>query len=141
LLLLAIKPKFAAAIYVGEKRIELRRVAPRRGVPGPALIYESAPVSRITGCVFISAGQKIRPEDAASLAGPQDAFSGLYAAYVRGAPNPSALMLTNARRFQVPVRLVDAPNAPSRPPQSFCYLDGEDQLDSEKWFSWLEAHT
>ena len=50
---MAIKPKYAEAIYAGEKRWEFRKAPPP--VPGWVLIYESAPVSAITGKVFLGA--------------------------------------------------------------------------------------
>ena len=46
---IAIKPKYAEAIYSGRKCWEFRKVPPPVGQA--ILIYESAPVSRITGYV------------------------------------------------------------------------------------------
>jgi predicted transcriptional regulator len=121
------------------RKIELRRVAPRRGIPGVALIYESAPVSRITGSVYIRANQNISPEDVVSLAGPQDMCVVWYVAYLPGANRPSALMLANARRSQVPVQLAQVMIGPARPPQSFRYLEDKDRLGHGGWISWLES--
>ena len=50
---MAIKPKYAEAIYSGKKRWEFRTQLPP--VPGWVLIYESAPVSAVTGRVFLAA--------------------------------------------------------------------------------------
>jgi len=57
-IIMAIKPKYAEAIYAGKKRWEFRKAPPP--VPGWVLLYESAPVSAITGKVFL--GAKIQGE-------------------------------------------------------------------------------
>lgn len=49
---MAIKPKYAEAIYAGKKFFEFRKAPPP--VPGWVLIYESAPVSAITGTVYLA---------------------------------------------------------------------------------------
>ena len=46
-IILSIKPKYAKMIYEGTKAWEFRKKAPPVGVP--MLIYESAPVSKVTG--------------------------------------------------------------------------------------------
>ena len=59
-IILAIKPRWAAKIYSREKRIELRRVIPNCIYLGEdedeyvkVLLYESAPVSKVTGeCIM-----------------------------------------------------------------------------------------
>ena len=47
-LLISLRPRFAQAIYSGEKKFELRRTSPK-GRVGRVFIYETAPVSAITG--------------------------------------------------------------------------------------------
>lgn len=58
IIIMAIKPKYAEAIYSGKKRWEFRKAPPP--VPGWVWLYESAPVSAITGQVFF--GAKIQGE-------------------------------------------------------------------------------
>lgn len=58
IIIMAIKPKYAEAIYSGKKRWEFRKAPPP--VPGYVWLYESAPVSAITGRVFL--GAKIQGE-------------------------------------------------------------------------------
>ena len=49
-ILLALRPRFAEAIYSGDKSVELRRVKPKRIRPGTLVaIYETSPVRSITG--------------------------------------------------------------------------------------------
>lgn len=51
--ILSIKPKYARMIYDGIKRWEFRKAPPP--VPGWVLLYESAPVSAVTGTVYLGA--------------------------------------------------------------------------------------
>ena len=53
-IILSIKPKWAEKIYSGEKTVEFRRVVPKCIHPGEdkyvnVLLYESSPVSKVTG--------------------------------------------------------------------------------------------
>ena len=50
--LMSIKPKYAKLIYEGKKQWEFRKAPPPLMVP--MFIYESAPVSRITGIIVFS---------------------------------------------------------------------------------------
>jgi predicted transcriptional regulator len=52
IIVMAIKPKYAKAIYEGRKRWEFRKKPPR--LWEPIYIYESAPVSKITGVIVFS---------------------------------------------------------------------------------------
>ena len=58
-LVLSIKPKYAEAIYSGTKRFEFRKVPPRN-LNSVYLMYESAPVSKITGTVMFCASLTVR---------------------------------------------------------------------------------
>jgi len=53
IVVMAIKPKYAEAIYAGKKRWKFRKSPPP--VPGWVLLYESAPVSAVTGQVYLGA--------------------------------------------------------------------------------------
>lgn len=57
-MVISVKPEYAAKIYAGEKKFEFRRVPPRN-LKRTYVIYESAPVSRMTGtvvfCLSVSA--------------------------------------------------------------------------------------
>ena len=59
-IVLAIKPKYAEKIYSGKKRWEFRKAPPP--VPSWVLLYESAPVSKITGMVYLAAKVQGLPE-------------------------------------------------------------------------------
>ena len=58
-LVLSIKPKYAEAIYSGSKHFEFRKVPPRN-LNAVYLMYESAPVSKITGTVTFCASLTVR---------------------------------------------------------------------------------
>lgn len=49
-ILLSIKPKYADLIYKGIKTIEWRKTFPYDAFYGKIFIYETAPVSMVTGC-------------------------------------------------------------------------------------------
>lgn len=57
--IMAIKPKYAKAIYEGKKNWEFRKVPPP--LLEPILLYESAPVSAITGMVLFGVEIKSLP--------------------------------------------------------------------------------
>lgn len=60
-IVMAIKPKYAKAIYEGRKRWEFRKKPPRLWTP--IYIYESAPVSKITGVLVFSLAIQGCPDD------------------------------------------------------------------------------
>ena len=53
--LMAIKPQYANLIKSGEKKAELRRVAPHVNPGDILVIYESAPISKVTSYAEIAA--------------------------------------------------------------------------------------
>lgn len=60
IIIMAIKPKYAEAIYSGAKRWEFRKAPPP--VQRWVWLYESAPVSAITGQVYLAAKIQGHPE-------------------------------------------------------------------------------
>ena len=58
-LVLSIKPKYAEAIYSCSKHFEFRKVPPRN-LNSVYLMYESAPVSKITGTVTFCVSLTVR---------------------------------------------------------------------------------
>ena len=51
--LMSIKPQFAKLIRDGKKKVELRRVAPKVNAGDTLIMYESAPVSKVTAIAEI----------------------------------------------------------------------------------------
>lgn len=109
-LVLSIKPKYAEAIYSGEKQFEFRK-APPRNLKAIYLVYESAPVSKITGTVtfcgsftvragamvdFIMRLMKVKKSVAVAMMGIDEKE---LVAYAGGPNNPvTALMVAHADR-------------------------------------------
>ena len=122
MLLLSIKSPFAQAIYAGLKIAEFRRLVPKRGIPGCALIYETKPKGMVTGAVFIERAIEVPPGGARDIAGPHDAFTGFYDDYLAGARQPCALKLSKTVVFDEPQDLT-ALTGLAVAPQSYAYVD------------------
>ena len=120
LVILAIKPKYAAAIYAGTKRWEFRKAPPP--VPCWVLLYESAPVSAVTGKVYLAAKIQGTQEAVWGFVKHQTAIGGgagvtlrEFQAYVGKAKSVAACATFCAERFDEPVPLPPG----VRPPQNW----------------------
>jgi predicted transcriptional regulator len=120
IVILAIKPKHAEKIYAGEKRWEFRKVPPP--VPGFVYLYESAPVSAVTGMVYLAAKIQGEPECVWGFAKTQKTIGGgpgitfrEFQAYVGKAKSVTACATFYAERFPVPIPLQGG----VRPPQNY----------------------
>lgn len=125
IILMSIKPKYAAQIIRGSKTIELRRVAPNLNKSTVILIYESAPVKAITGYAFISGITKSSPSETwAQYAGETQISKPEFDEYYQGADQAFAIHLKEAARLLEPISLADLRSEQilSNPPQSYCYL-------------------
>jgi predicted transcriptional regulator len=120
-ILLSIKPEFASKIYDGTKSIELRRVKPARFVQR-VLVYETSPVSRITGWFTLRWIKSLPPKLAwsrfrKSMGIGRDGFH----AYFRNCRNAILFAVSRIHRFVSGVKLTSLGRG-VRPPQSFVYL-------------------
>jgi predicted transcriptional regulator/GNAT superfamily N-acetyltransferase len=116
----SLKPEIAATIYGRTKRHEFRRA--RVSVPAGslALVYETAPVMRVTGA-FI-AGDAIHGEpDELAWFERDEASRELAFSYLTGAKTSSAIPIVRPWRFQVPLELEPITGL-RRPPQSYAYV-------------------
>lgn len=118
--LLAIKPKYAEAIYAGTKRWEFRKAPPP--VPGWVFLYESAPVSAITGKVFLGAKIQGEPCVVWGCAKTQKTLDGsvgitqkVFQAYVGKANSVAACACFFAKKLPAPIPLPTG----VRPPQNW----------------------
>jgi predicted transcriptional regulator len=129
IILLAIKPRYAADIYAGRKTIEFRRVIPRCMLPEnggesvKAFLYESAPVSKVTGACVLSV-RSFSPDgifDSGTLGRgcvTEDESSG----YFRG-KSGYALSVSGIEKFPGPAHVREfLTMSQSRPPQNFLYV-------------------
>lgn len=117
--LMSLRPCFASAIYSGAKRFEYRRCRVSIRPGATVLIYESSPVSLVTGMFLVSDVLN------ATAFSPFDleidpAMARSAHEYLLGARQSSALQIIHPRRFVRPLRLHDY--GLPRAPQSYCFL-------------------
>lgn len=65
--LISIHPQYAAEIYAGTKKFELRKRVPKVSIGTLCLIYETTPVTRVTGCFRFGSAITFRVHDADPL--------------------------------------------------------------------------
>ena len=120
IIIMAIKPKYAEAIYSGKKRWEFRKAPPP--VPGWVFLYESAPVSAITGKVFLGAKIQGEPDVVWGFAMTQKTIGGsvgitqkVYTDYVGKKHSVAACACFFAEKWPKPILLTPG----VRPPQNW----------------------
>ena len=124
IMLLSIKPTYAAKIYAGSKIIELRRVKPSRVVT-KVLIYETSPVSRITGWFTLRWIKSLSPSRAWSrFRGHLGVSRATFRAYFQDCRSATLLAISRARKFVSGIKL-SAVRRGIRAPQSYTYLDSK----------------
>lgn len=99
---MALKPHFAALIYEGKRKFEYRRVKVKISEGDVLVVYESQPVSRITGC-FVAG--EVTHGDPRTLTGY--ARNSSAREYLEGAGCSSAIRIVDAKRFRTPILLTD----------------------------------
>jgi predicted transcriptional regulator len=120
--LLSIKPEFALRIFDGSKRFEYRRAIHKRSGVEKALVYASAPVSKVIGEFEIA---DILYDDPEQLWNQTSNFSGIseqtFFKYFSNASKGYAIGVKNRVFYETPISL-ESLNI-SSPPQSFMYLE------------------
>lgn len=112
-------PEFAQQIYDGRKIYEFRKIAPRPTV-STFLVYETSPVSMITGCFLAAAVVNASPEDIWSFAANSGGISSVkFFQYFAGRDNGFAIPILQAARFLKPICLSTFGH---KPPQSYIYI-------------------
>lgn len=124
-LLLSIRPKYAAAIFAGTKRVELRRKRPRISQGSRVLVYETAPTMALVGA--FEAGGVLRATPAELWADVRTAAGVTrqrFTEYFAGATEGFAIEVNEAWLFAKPLSLERLREAlPGfHPPQGFKYL-------------------
>ena len=97
--LLAIRPGFAAALYDGSKRFEYRRRRVQIAPGDRILVYESAPVSAVTGEFHVGRVHSGAPESIVTQSGVE--LHRLEALYLEGAATASMIEATNPIRWEL----------------------------------------
>jgi predicted transcriptional regulator len=116
---MSIHPHHARRIYEGVKPFEFRRSGVRIQPGDVVLIYETAPVSAVTGQARVEAVVKGNVASLSSLESSLDERSHVER-YLSGAVNPTALRLCDIAQYRT------ARDLPSlgirRPPQSYQFV-------------------
>ncbi|WP_332604742.1 hypothetical protein [Acinetobacter sp. ESBL14] len=120
--LLSIKPKFADAIFAGEKKYEFRKAIFKDKSIKVIYVYASAPISKVVGTLYVDEILARQPtllwEATSEDAGiSEDYFYEYFANRKLG----YALKVERAKLFDEPKLLQDMFGI-SHPPQSFCYV-------------------
>lgn len=112
-------PRYAQLIYDGVKRYEFRKLLPRPDT-GAFLVYETAPISKITG-FFLSEHilQKAPHELWQMTAAESGILEKDFFHYFRSHKSGAALLIKSARKFLSPVALG---HFGCKPPQSYVYI-------------------
>lgn len=121
LILIALQPSFAAAIYNRSKSFEFRRVKAKIRPDDRILVYESAPISRVTG--EFNAGKVIYGKSSQILILEPDLGSRAAAAqYLTGAEFCTAIEVVNPVKWEPSTKLGNLyPGL--RPPQSYLFIE------------------
>jgi predicted transcriptional regulator len=126
-ILLSIKPRFAEAIYSGQKTIELRKRRPRIiGEGATVFLYETTPVKQVTGYFVVANVIETDVSQLWSDARNQASVSRReYDEYFRDSATGVGLYVSDAHQFRTPLDLGPAIGLAlsARPPQSFRYVD------------------
>jgi predicted transcriptional regulator len=123
--LLSFRQPFAEALLDGRKRHEFRR-GPAGFAPGDLLlVYETAPVSRVTGVARVGRVHRGSGRDLAGIEEHPD-LSDITADYLGDASDAVALQLEAVHRLPEPVSL--AALGLDRPPRSYRWLTEDTPL-------------
>lgn len=122
-LLLSLKPRFADAIFLRTKRVELRRVRPRLSAGDLVLVYVTSPRCSLEGAFEVERVLEAKP---AALWGHVAHNAGVTRAefmqYFQGSSMAFGIVIRRVWRF-APLSLSTLRKAKIRPPQSYHYLD------------------
>lgn len=124
-ILMSIKPHYADLIYTERKRFEYRKRAPKL-VDLPILLYETAPVQKVTGIIADWSILQASPEAVWTYS---KTHSGLTAdrffGYYEGCDKAVAIRIYSVVPFKDSLELQTLNPELKRPPQSFCYVRSE----------------
>ena len=129
-LLISIQPIHAKAIYEGRKRIELRRSLPKKSHGHLAFIYETAPMSMVTGWFRIGGFIHLKKDEFWKKFGlmtgiTEDEF--FY--YFSGQECAHGIYIDSAHRLDITLSLKDF--RLNRPPQSCRYINYHPYIDND----------
>jgi predicted transcriptional regulator len=123
--LLSIKPRFASAIFSGEKQFEFRRAIFKDKNVRKVYVYASKPIGLVIGEFEI---EEVITEEPNSLWNITKSASGIskkyFDEYFEGKQIAYAIKVSGVQEYAKPVTLMKLFNI-NRPPQSFMYVGAE----------------
>lgn len=127
-MLLSVHPRFATAILVGSKTVEVRRQRVAAPPGTPVLLYTTAPTMALVGMARIASVHGASPKEVWSAHRAQTGITRRdYDAYMSGATQASGLTLEDPVSFGEPVTLGALRSAGAfHPPQSYRYMKGDE---------------
>lgn len=123
-ILLSVRPQYAELIVEGIKRVELRRTFSKNGKNKKCYIYSSSPTKAVIGECYITDIEEL-PIDTLWKKYSDDSMIGWkdFSTYFEGKETGYAIKLSKEKKYQNPIYIQDEFKM-SRPPQSFCYING-----------------
>jgi predicted transcriptional regulator len=123
--LLSIKPRFARAIFSGEKRFEFRRTIFKDKNVKKVYVYASKPIGLVIGEFEIGEVITEEPDSLWNITKNTSGISKKYFdEYFKGKQVAYAIKVSEAQEYAKPVTLMEMFNI-NRPPQSFMYVGAE----------------
>ena len=132
ILMLSIKPKYAAMILSGEKKVELRRVRTRLKHGDLVLVYVSSPIKALVATFqvdnIVQSEIKAIPKDLNDFWTRIENIAGIscneYKTYYNNASTIVAIFIKNLKELNDPIELetLRATIPRFQPPQSYRYL-------------------
>lgn len=130
-ILLSIKPKFADAIFRGEKMYEFRKAVFKNREVEKVYVYASAPVSRVIGVFYIDDILEMEPQELWSRTSYGAGISEEYFHdYFSGRNRAYAIRVERTMLFNEPRELKSLFGI-GHPPQSFRYVPGRDVAEAD----------
>lgn len=122
---MSIKPIYAKLIKSGQKTVELRRTAPKVSTGDVLVIYESAPVQRITSYCEIDAVITAEPNKLWDMVYDDVGLSrNMFLEYFEGKTSAAGIKLGNLHMLTSP-KALSSISEDMRAPQSYRYLTQE----------------
>lgn len=120
-ILISIKPKYASLIYAGYKVVELRKVIPTQFDGHMAYIYETAPISKVTGYFIVGGFISLKKDLLWKRFGSLTVVSKTdFDNYFHNHEMAYGIISIDAHRFEYELDITTF--GLKRPPQSWCYV-------------------
>lgn len=105
-ILISIRGRFIDSMLAGNKRIELRRRAPKIASPTRMWIYDTAPTASVRALAVVSGIKTLSPREMwDQFSGCLDLDRAEYDEYVQGKSTVAALLLCHVNALKKPVEL------------------------------------